>query len=158
MAGLIVMTHVLRIPILLLATALLSSGPLYAQAPAAMDQTTELSKIQDVEFRLVRFLSDGKEIPIPPAVTITLAFRKDSQISGHSAVNNYAGRFTAEPDGDIAIQLTTSTQMAGPPEAMELEREYFDVLSHVKHFHLKPDQVILENETTSMKFAPSRSK
>ncbi len=144
--------------IILLATAWFLSVPLFAQAPAAPDVPSELSKFQDIELRLVRFLSNGKEIVIPPTITITLTFRKGGQISGRSAVNNYAGLFTDQPKGTIAIQLTTATQMAGPPELMKLEREYFDALSHVKHIHLKSDQIILENETTSMTFAVNRSK
>ena len=142
----------------MLATAFIAGGPLFAQGPVTTGVPSELSKFQDIEFRLVRFVSAGKEIPIPPSITITLAFRKGSQISGRSAVNNYAGRFAEQPNSTIAIQLTTSTQMVGPPELMELEREYFDALSHVKHFRLKSDQIILENETTSMTFASSRPK
>ena len=83
---------------------------------------SELSKFQDIELRLIRFLSNGKEVVIPPTITITLTFRKRGQISGRSAVNNYAGLFTNQPKGAIAIQLTTATQMAGSPELMELEK------------------------------------
>ena len=146
------------ISIVLLLTPWFSGRELLAQASAGVPGSSELSKLQDVDLHLVRFLNDGKEILLPPAAKITLTFRKEGQISGRSAVNNYAGRFTEEPNGAIAIQLTTSTQMAGPAESMKLEREYFDALSHVKHFQLTSDQIILENGPTSMTFTYSRSK
>src|SRR5262249_53810012 len=109
--------------IVLLATALFAGGPLFAQASAGSDVRSEPSKFQDIELRLVRFLINGKEIVIPPTVTITLTFQKRGQISGRSAVNRYGGVFTAMPKGKIAVQLTRATQMAGPPELMRFERE-----------------------------------
>jgi heat shock protein HslJ len=144
--------------IILLATILSADGALFAQAPAATNMPSDLSRIQDTDFRLVRFLNNGKEIVIPPTVAITLTLRKGGQISGRSAVNNYAGRFAEEPNGTIDIQLTTATQMAGPSDLMVLEREYFDALSHVKRIHLKSDQLIFENDTTSMTFTSTHSK
>jgi heat shock protein HslJ len=145
--------------IALFATAFFVGGPLLAQAPAATDDVrSEVSKFEDIELRLVRFRINGKEVLIPSTVTITLTFQKGGQISGRSAVNRYGGVFTAIPNGKIAVQLTTTTQMAGPPELMELERKYFDALSHVKQILLKSDRIILENERTSMEFAFSRAR
>ena len=54
--------------ILLLATALFAGGPLFAQAPAATDVPSELSKFEDIELRLVRFRINGKDIVIPSTV------------------------------------------------------------------------------------------
>ncbi|MBV8360682.1 MAG: META domain-containing protein [Deltaproteobacteria bacterium] len=144
--------------IVLLTTAVFAGGPLFGQALAATDVPSELSKFQDIELRLVSFLSNGKEIAIPPTITITLTFQNRGRISGRSAVNNYAGIFTAIPNGKISIEVTTATQMAGTPELMELEREYFEALSHVKQILLKPDRIILENETTSLDFAFNRAR
>lgn len=144
--------------IVLITTALFAGGPLFGQAPAATDMPSELSKFQDTELRLVTFLINGKEIAIPPTTTITLTFQKRGRISGRSAVNNYGGVFTAMPNGQIAIQITMATQMASTPELMELEREYFDALSHVNQILLKSDRIILENETTSLDFAFNRAR
>ena len=139
--------------IVLAAAAMFAGGPLFGQASAATDVPSELSKFQDTELRLVHFRIKGKEIVIPASITITLTFQKKGQISGRSAVNNYGGVFTAMPNGKIAVNLTRATQMAGPPESMELEREYFDALSHVEQIVLKSDRIILKNATTSMEFA-----
>jgi heat shock protein HslJ len=118
----------------------------------------EISKFQGIELRLVRFRVNGREIAIPSFLTITLTFQKGQQISGQSAINRYGGVFTPLPNGKIAVQLTTTTQMAGPPELMELESKYFDGLSHVKQVLLTSNRIILENETTSMEFAFSRAQ
>ena len=138
--------------IVLVAATVFAGGPLFGQASAATDGPSELSKFQDTELRLVRFLINGKEIVIPPSITITLTFQKKGQISGRSAVNNYGGVFTAMPGGKIALQLTRATQMAGPPESMQLETEYFDALSHVDQILLQSDRIILKNGMASMEF------
>jgi len=144
--------------IALLTAALFAGGPLFGQTLAATDVPAELSKFQDIQLRLVRFLSNGKEIAIPPTITITLTFQNRGRISGRSAVNNYGGVFTAIPNGEISIQVTMVTQMAGAPKLMALEREYFEALSHVKQILLKSDRIILENETTSLDFAFNRAR
>ncbi len=145
--------------IVLLATAMFAGGPpLFVQAPAASDAPPELSKFQDVELRLVQFRMNGKEIVIPSTVTITLTFQKGGQITGQSPVNHYGGVFAATSNGKISVQLGMATQMAGPPELMELERQYFDALSRVQQIMLKSDRVILEDDKTSMEFAVSRAR
>ena len=81
-----------------------------------------LSELLNVELSLVRFVGNGKEIALPANATVTLKFQDTGQLSGRSAANNYAGVFTATPDGKITIQLTIATPLAGPPELMALER------------------------------------
>jgi heat shock protein HslJ len=144
--------------IALVATALIAGVPLSTQAPTATDVRSELSKLQDVELRLVRFRINPKEVPLPSTVTITLTFRKGNQISGRSAVNRYGGIFTATANGEIAIQLTATTQMAGPPELMTLEREYFRALSRAKHVVIESHRIMLEDEKTSMEFEFRRAR
>ena len=144
--------------IVLLAAALFADRPLFGQAPATTDMPPEISKYQDIELRLVRFVIRGQEIVIPSNITMTLTFQAKGQFSGQSAVNRYGGVFTAMPNGKIVLKVTRATQMAGPPELMKLEKEYFDALSNAKQILLKSDQVMLENETTSMEFAFNRQR
>lgn len=137
--------------------ALFAGGPGLGQSRLAADVRSEFAKFQDLELQLVRFVPNGTEIVIPARVTITLTFQRGGQISGRSAVNNYAGTFRVTPDGKITIKLTTATLIAGPPELMQLEREYFEVLPHATHLSIKPDRIILEDEKSSLEFARSRS-
>jgi len=144
--------------IVLLAAALFAVGPSFAQTPGASDVPPGLSKLQDAELRLLRLRLNEKDISIPADVRITLTFRKGGQISGRSAINSYGGIFTITPDGGVTIKVTTSTQMAGPAELMELEKLYFDGLSRVQKILLKPDLVVLEKEKTSLEFAFSPAR
>lgn len=144
--------------IVLLAAALFAGRPLFGQAPATIDMPSEISKYQDIELRLVRFVIRGQEIVIPSTITMTLMFQAKGQFSGQSAVNRYGGLFTVMPNRKIVLKVTRATQMAGPPELMKLEKEYFDALSNAKQILLKSDQVMLENETTSMEFAFNRQQ
>jgi len=144
--------------IVLLATALFAGRPLFGQAPTTTDMPSEISKYQDIELRLVRFVIRGQEIVIPSTITMTLTFQANGQFSGQSAVNRYGGVFTAMPNRKIVLKVTRATQMAGPPELMKLEKEYFDALSNAKQILLKSDGVMLENETTSMQFAFNRQR
>jgi heat shock protein HslJ len=114
--------------------------------------TLALSDLLNVELVLVRFVSNGKDIPIPSGVTITLMFQDQGRMSGRSAVNNYAGVFTVMPDGQITVQATMATAMAGPPELMALEATYFEALPLLRQVRLKTDRVVLEGGTTSMEF------
>jgi heat shock protein HslJ len=116
------------------------------------------SKVQDAEPRLVRLRLDKKDISISADARITLTFRKGGQISGRFAINNYAGVFTITADAGITINVTTSAQMAGPAELMELENHYFDRLSRIQKIVLKSDRVILENEKTFIEFVLSPSR
>jgi heat shock protein HslJ len=119
--------------------------------------TQGLSELLNVELSLVRFIANGREIVLPASPTITLTLQDAGKLSGHSAVNSYAGGFTATSDGNIAIQGLIASQLAGPPELMALETAYFDALSVVRKVEVRGDHVILQNDTTSLEFAPTRS-
>ena len=119
--------------------------------------TQGLSELLNVELSLVRFIANGREVVLPSNVTITLTLQDAGKLSGHSAVNSYGGGFTATSDGNIAIQGLIASQLAGPPELMALERAYFDALSVVRKVEVRGDHVILQNDTTSLEFAPARS-
>ncbi len=125
----------------------------FAQPAAGSDDLPEkFSRLQNAEMRLVRLRLDGKDISIPADVKITLVFRNGGRVSGRSAVNSYGGVFTMTPDGDLTIKMTISTQMAGPPELMELERQYLDALSRVRKVLVKSGRVFLENDSTTLEF------
>jgi heat shock protein HslJ len=111
-----------------------------------------LAELQNVELVLVRFVSNGNEIVLPANATVTLIFQDGGRISGRSAVNNYAGVFTAAPNGKIALELTVATQMAGPAEMMTLEKAYFTALSLLRDVRVNGDGVTLAGEMTSMEF------
>jgi heat shock protein HslJ len=112
-----------------------------------------IAELLNAELALVRFVSNGNEVALPRDVTVTLTFQDGGRFSGRSSVNNYAGVFTVMPDSKITLQLTTATQMAGPPELMALEKAYFDALPLVRELRASGGRVILDGDKTSMEFA-----
>jgi heat shock protein HslJ len=144
--------------LVLLAAAVSTAGPAFAQAPAGSDVAPEISKLQGIELRLVRLRINEKEIALPAGARITLTFRTGGQISGRSAVNSYGGSYRAMPDGKVDITITNISQMAGPAELMDLEKQYFDALPRMKRILVKPDQAILEGDSASMEFTFSSHK
>jgi heat shock protein HslJ len=144
--------------LVLLATAMFTAGPAFAPAAAGSDTPPEISKLQDIELRLVRLRTNEKEIALPSGSRITLTFRAGGQISGRSAVNGYGGRYRAMPDSKVDITITMAGQMAGPKELMDLEKQYFDAVPRMKRILVKPDQAILEGDSTRMEFTFSGQK
>ena len=76
-------------------------------------------------------LVDG---PLPAtdlaASGITLQFT-DTEVSGNSGVNSYAGGYTSSTDGSLQIGALAVTAMAGDEAAMALEGAYLDALQSI---------------------------
>jgi heat shock protein HslJ len=62
---------------------------------------------------------------LPGKATLTFG---DGQLSGRAQVNSYTGTFTAGTDGTMTLGPVASTKMAGPPELMKAEEQYFALL------------------------------
>jgi heat shock protein HslJ len=71
--------------------------------------------------------------PDPAQFATTAAF-DDSRISGKAAVNSYGGACTATAGGDFSIGPLQSTMMAGTPEAMQAEQQYFTLLAQARKY------------------------
>lgn len=77
-----------------------------------------------VDTRWVLSSLTGGTITAPPP---TLAFDEDGRVHGSSGVNRFGGECTIEGT-EIRFGPLMSTKMAGPPDRMELERRYLEVL------------------------------
>lgn len=55
---------------------------------------------------------------------------------GQSAVNTYGTLLTASNDGVMSVGPIGSTEIAGPPEAMQFEQTYYANLQAVKRYEL----------------------
>jgi heat shock protein HslJ len=93
-----------------------------------------------VEWRLVTM--QGALVENPKPVILRLA--KEGGMSGTSFVNNYFGSFTAEADGSISFAHVGSSMMAGSPEQMEAEQNYFSLLGQVDRFMVAGDTLTLQ--------------
>lgn len=75
----------------------------------------------------------GGMTAIPAGVTVDAVFA-DGRLSGNAGVNSYSGTYRADDGGDLVIGPVASTQMAGPPAAMEVERAYLAALEAVRGY------------------------
>lgn len=106
-----------------------------------------------------KFLGDAIDTPCGYAVTnardITLEFADNTEssdvnqlrLSGNSAVNYYNGDFVItgfdekSGIGTMKIGALGSTKMAGPPELMQCETNYFNMLNEFSEFRIQGEQL-----------------
>ena len=73
------------------------------------------------------------------------------RVSGQSGVNRYAGAY--ELDGaKLKFGSTLATRMAGPPEAMELEKDFLTALEKVSTWRIKSELELSDGKAVLMKF------
>lgn len=69
------------------------------------------------------------------------------KISGRSSVNQYFGGLTgSSTSNDVTISAIGATKMAGPPDAMEFEDNYFKKLQAVKRYEIAGNRLRLIGE------------
>lgn len=68
----------------------------------------------------------------------SIAFAQDGGVSGFAGVNRFMTKL--EPadmlGGKLNLDKTATTMMAGPPEAMQLERDYLQMLRSARSFNI----------------------
>lgn len=81
----------------------------------------------------------------PSGFTITASFA-DGQISGTAAVNSYSGECAV---GGIKFSpgAIARTEMAGPPDAMEAETVYFELLLQAATYEVEGDRLAIKDES-----------
>jgi heat shock protein HslJ len=120
-----------------------------------------ISALQNVDFRLTRLVADSKQKAIPDAAKVTFKMIDGTRFTGHSGVNFYSGSFRVDSDGRLEfLKLTEATQMAGPPELMDLESAYFNALGMVQRLRPTANGLILEKDdkTVVLEFTSQRSR
>ena len=73
---------------------------------------------------------------------VTLAFDAEGNRYHGQALNNYFGTYDINGQ-QIKFNLGGSTMMAGAPEEMQAERDYYTVLEKVMEYQLQQNQLIL---------------
>lgn len=77
--------------------------------------------------------------PAPTAMReggVTLEIQPDGKFAGQAPVNRYFGQLKIEGEAIIAAPVG-STMMAGPPELMQAEQDFFKTLNAVKAMSVK---------------------
>lgn len=76
------------------------------------------------------------------SMPVTLAFDTEGNRYHGRALNNYFGTYDINGQ-QIKFNLGGSTMMAGAPEEMQAERDYYTVLDKVTEYQLQSNQLIL---------------
>ena len=73
---------------------------------------------------------------------VTLDIQEDGKFAGQAPVNRYFGQINAQ-DKTFKTGPVGMTMMAGPPELMDAERDFFAVINDVKSVDVKGGQLTL---------------
>jgi heat shock protein HslJ len=88
----------------------------------------------------------------------TLRFSAEKkQASGFSGVNRFFGSYERE-DEKLKFGPLAGTRMAGPPEAMELEKDFVTMLRNVTHFRISNGMLeLLQSEQVVARFSATKA-
>jgi heat shock protein HslJ len=105
------------------------------------------------EWHLTQVMFDGSatSLQFNPDSPVTIRFDASGNAMGRGPVNRFSGRYSATADGRISWSDAglQTTMMAGPPEAMEREDLFFQILGQVSRYRISASQLILETEDTN---------
>lgn len=98
--------------------------------------------LEDTSWRLMSWSDPATS---PAEFTITASFA-EGRISGTAAVNSYSGECAV---GGIKFSpgAIARTEMAGPPEAMEAESVYFELLEQAATYEVEGDRLSIKDES-----------
>jgi heat shock protein HslJ len=91
----------------------------------------------------------------PGAQPPTLRFDSGSEgvaVAGFSGVNRFTGTCTLLEEGGLRFSPLATTRMAGPPEAMELERSFLAQLQAARSFAVAGARLMILTRTGSLEF------
>jgi heat shock protein HslJ/uncharacterized protein YecT (DUF1311 family) len=105
------------------------------------------------EWHLTQVMFDGSATSwqFNPDSPVTIRFDASGNAAGRGPVNRFSGRYSATADGRISwggAGLQT-TMMAGPPEAMEREDMFLQILGQVSRYRVSASQLILETDDSN---------
>jgi heat shock protein HslJ/uncharacterized protein YecT (DUF1311 family) len=109
--------------------------------------------LRDVQWHLIQVMFDGAAtgMQFNPDSPVTIRFDAAGNAHGRGPINHFSGRYEATADGRISWSDAglQSTMMAGPPEAMEQEDMFFQILGQVYRYRISDSQLILETEDSN---------
>lgn len=88
--------------------------------------------------------AEPKVDPVP--FRITMRF-EDGRVSGRSGVNSYAGSYDRGPETAFAVGALATTEMAGPPEAMQAEQTFRTLLTQARTYRREGGVLVLGDQT-----------
>ena len=120
---------------------------------AANESPEKAVSFTGTEWHLTQVIFDGavSALEYGSNSPVTIRFDKSGRVSGRGPINQFTGIAKWSDDGRIAwvgAGLQT-TSMAGPPEAMEREDLFFQILGQVQRHRISGSQLILETDDSN---------
>ncbi len=112
-----------------------------------MDETDDLAGSTWVVTSLDE---ESLDVDDPP----TIGFDDEGHVSGGAGVNRFTGTWSLDEDVLVFGPLAT-TRMAGPPEQMDLERRFLDVLGARCTVTRTDEGLLLTSDGGSLGLAPA---
>lgn len=106
-----------------------------------------------IDWRLTQVVFDGavSSLEFGSNSPVNIRFDAAGNASGRGPINRFTGRYETGSDGRISwggAGLQT-TMMAGPPEAMEQEDLFFQILGQVSRYRIDGSHLILETDDSN---------
>jgi heat shock protein HslJ len=133
------------------------SAPVAAQT-SVLTESTSVMAWQGVDWKLVKMIRDGRDVPLVPGSKVTANFHAAGRVAGVASLNRYFGSYKASSDGHIEWAGSTfgATQMAGPPELMRQERQYLGALAKVSNARMEGPRLRLSNDDSTIELTFER--
>jgi heat shock protein HslJ/uncharacterized protein YecT (DUF1311 family) len=127
--------------------------PLMQKVSQRKSDPVGTSALTGVEWHLTRVMFDGAatSLEFDPKSAVTIRFDESGHVAGRGPVNRFSGGYTASADGQISWGSAgvQTTMMAGPPEAMEREDMFFQILGQISRYRISSSQLILETDDSN---------
>jgi heat shock protein HslJ len=118
---------------------------------------TMIRVFRDDEWRLIRMVENGAEVPLVARSTVTLIFQELDRVGGLASINRYFGGFTLGAEGQITWQGTFGmTRMAGLPDLMTQETRFLQLLGKTTRARIDGSRLILDDGGPSIVLEFSR--
>lgn len=127
--------------------------PLARKVSQRKSETGAAAALTGAEWHLAQVMFDGAatSLQFTPDSPVTIRFDASGNATGRGPINHFSGRYGATADGRISWSDAglQTTMMAGPPEAMEREDLFFQILGQVSRYRISASQLILETEDSN---------
>jgi heat shock protein HslJ len=111
------------------------------------------SALAGTEWRLTQVTFDGAAtgLGFSSDTPVTIRFDASGNASGRGPINRFSGRYDASADGRISWSDAglQTTMMAGPPEAMEREDLFFQILGQISRYRIEGSELVLETDDSN---------
>ena len=118
--------------------------------------TSGRNEALDMDWVVLRIDAYSKTIPADMRPTMTL---DEGLVSGNSGVNSFSGNYTWKSDGSFKFEPLAMTEMAGPPEQMEIESLFMEALTNTRFYEITDTKLIFSDADGKplVSFLPSDS-